>query len=189
MKLYSFGKGAQELYVIDTCEALDIEYCGALSRVADYDMDAVVFPLGSTPEAKRNLIAQMQAARVEPYTLIHPTVQVSQSAFIDKGVMINPFVCIAAKAVIKTGAVIHAHTVVGHDNEVGSFCNISPGCLLTGGVTVGHSAVIGTGAVVCPNVHIGSQATVWAGAVIQKDVAPQSTFYVLPAKQPFGKGA
>jgi len=181
----SFGTGAQELYVRDACDAAGVEYKGKLESIHDVPDGVAVFPLGSTPSEKENLMAQMSAARVIPATVVHPSAVVSRTAVLGQGVMINALSSVSQKADIGPGAVIHAGCVIGHDNLIGAFTSLSPGCMLAGGVYIGPRASIGTGVIVVPNKQIGGGATVWAGAIVQMDVAPFSTHYVMPGKQPF----
>ena len=185
--MMSFGAGAQELYVMDACDAADVEYKGRLESIHDIPEGVAVFPLGSTPAEKENLMAQMSAARVMPATVIHPTAVVSRTAVIGQGVLINAFVSVTQKADIGPGVVIHVGCVIGHDNIIGAFASLSPGCLLAGGVYIGSRASLGTGVIVVPNKRVECGATVWAGATVQMDVAPFATHYVMPDKQPFRK--
>ena len=183
------GRSAQELYARDICEALDWEYAGRVNEAVEAPGGALVFPLGSTPSEKAAMLEEIRGAKREAATLVHPSAVVARATALGAGILVGAHVSIAPKAVINDGAVVHTHCVLGHDNRVGYCANLSPGCLLAGGVTIGPRATLGMGVVVVPNKTVGEGANVWAGAVVQKDVEPGKTLYNLPPKQPFEKAA
>ena len=186
--IYTYGNSAQELYVQDIIEATGGHYAGKLESLHG-KTPQFVFPLGSTPEAKENVMAEMAAARVQPVSLIHPSACISRSAEIGPGVLITTLVSVAANTVIEAGAVIHSHCVIGHDNHIGMFASLSPGCVLAGTVRIGPRAKLGSNVTVCPNKSIGPGADVWAGSVIQKDAPPMKVHYNYePDASPFRKG-
>ena len=71
---------------------------------------------------------------------------------------------------------------ITHDDEIGDYCNFSPGTLIMGGVKVGDGCSFGAGAIVIPYKSIGEHVTVWAGAVVINDVQPNKTVVGVPAK-------
>lgn len=172
------GKSAQELYVMDICDALGLKYAGRFSRATQCPKTAHVFPLGSTPPEKEKVVAEVNAAGRMMATLVHPTAQVSRTAQIGAGVLLNPYVTVAQKVKIETGVMIHAHCVIGHDDFIGPYANLAAGCLLSGWVAIGARAALGTGTIVVPGVLVGCGAKVWAGAVVQHNIDANKTFRV-----------
>jgi UDP-perosamine 4-acetyltransferase len=59
---------------------------------------------------------------------------------------------------------------------------LSPGVVLSGGVTVGDNSFVGAGAVVIQGGKIGDNAVIAAGAVVVRDVADGALVKGVPAK-------
>jgi acetyltransferase-like isoleucine patch superfamily enzyme len=83
--------------------------------------------------------------------------------------------------------VLYSGAIVEHDSRIGAHVYLSPGAVLSGGVTVEDGAFVGAGAAVIPGVRIGPGAIVAAGAVVIRDVAARVTVLGVPAR-PRGAG-
>lgn len=92
-----------------------------------------------------------------------------------------------ARAVIQADAAIGEHTIVNtgsiaeHDCILESFVHLSPGAVLTGGVSVREGAHVGAGAVVTPGITIGSWSVIGAGAAVTRDIHDQKVAVGIPA--------
>ena len=82
-----------------------------------------------------------------------------------------------AHAIVNTGAIVE------HDNVVGDFVHLSPGCALGGTVTVGAGTHVGIGACVRNNVCIAPDCVIGAGAVVITDLKQPGTYVGCPAKR------
>lgn len=113
---------------------------------------------------------------IHPQTIIAPSVQIGAGCMICAGAVIQPDTIIGRHTIINTA------TNVDHDNKIGEFVHIAPGCSLTGAVSVGENAFIGAGSTIIPGIHIGNSSIVGAGSAVIRDVAPGSTVAGIPAK-------
>ena len=119
---------------------------------------------------------------LEPWTLIHPNVQVGED------VTIGPGCCLAPGAIVTSPISIGAHCIlnvkasVSHDCVVGDFVNINPGATVCGTVTIGEGAFIGTGAVVKERINIGEWSVIGAGAAVVDDIPPYVVAAGVPAR-------
>ncbi|WP_033068642.1 acetyltransferase [Thalassospira australica] len=115
-------------------------------------------------------------------TVIHPSAVVAQGVEIGKGTFV------AASATINPGAKIGDHVIVNtnssidHDCRLQDFSAVSPGAVLTGGVTVGAGAMIGAGSIVNPGLEIGEGATVGSGATVIDSILPDVVCVGVPAR-------
>ena len=115
-------------------------------------------------------------------TVVNPSAQVAPSVELGCG------------TVIAAGGIVNVHTkignhvnfnidaTIGHDVVIGDFCNVGPGCHITGEGTLEEGVDLGVGAVVLPRVTIGRWSVIGAGAVVTKDLPEYATAVGIPAK-------
>jgi sugar O-acyltransferase (sialic acid O-acetyltransferase NeuD family) len=118
----------------------------------------------------------------KPESVIANTAMISQYAKLGQALNIMQRVFVSNSAIIGDGSLINAGALIHHDVQVGCFCEISPGVILTGGTILGNSVTIGAGAVVTPNVCIGGNAVIGAGSVVITDIQSNSLAVGVPAK-------
>ncbi|NCB43734.1 MAG: acetyltransferase, partial [Clostridia bacterium] len=78
---------------------------------------------------------------------------------------------------------IQANAAVGHDVQIGSWCEIENSVFLGGGVIVGDGTTVHTHAMIKPRITVGSEATVAMGSVVIRSVPNGTTVFGNPAKR------
>ena len=131
-------------------------------------------------EARKRICNQYQ--RLNYYTLIHKTAQVSKTATIGEGSMIMANVVINAGAKIGQQCILNTASIVEHDCDLGDYVQISPRAVLCGTVTVGESGYIGAGAVVKNNINVCENSIIGAGCVVVKDIDKPNKYVGVPAR-------
>jgi acetyltransferase-like isoleucine patch superfamily enzyme len=86
--------------------------------------------------------------------------------------------------VLKTGYDLLGYydSIITHDEEIGNFVKLSPGCKLLGHTKIGNQVHVGAGAITLPRLIIAEGAIIEAGAVVTKHVEPYTTVLGSPAK-------
>lgn len=113
---------------------------------------------------------------VHPSSIISPTANICEGAFIAAGAVVGPSTSVGAFSIINTGA------VVDHDGLIGRNVHIGPGACLSGGVEIGDHTLIGVGVSVVQGVRIGAGVVVGAGSVVVTDIASETTAVGVPAR-------
>ncbi|MDA4896599.1 acetyltransferase, partial [Streptomyces sp. MS2A] len=72
--------------------------------------------------------------------------------------------------------------IVEHDNRIGDYVHLSPGTVLTGGVTVMEGAHLGAGTAVIPGKTVGRWSVTGAGAAVIHDIPDNCTAVGVPAR-------
>ncbi|MFB3902801.1 MAG: NeuD/PglB/VioB family sugar acetyltransferase [Acidobacteriota bacterium] len=202
-RLTIVGSGAQARYVIDIVERdglagiVDIDNRANVGKsrngvpifavLTDFvrkvrpDQTEIVVAYGNN-DRKRQIVEELAAHGFAFRNVISSLSFISSSATIGKGCIVNPFVAIMANANVGDHVIIHSHSIIEHDNQIGSFVNIAPGVSLAGRVSVGSGAYLFTGAKVIPDVVIGARAVIGAGAVVISEVLDDETVVGVPAK-------
>lgn len=131
-----------------------------------------------------NLIRKKISKRinVEFTKAIHPSAIISSSVVINVGTVVMAGAIVNSCTKIGEHCIINTNSSIDHDCLIGNFVHISPGAVLTGGVTIGEGAHIGAGAIIIPGIKIGKWVTVGAGAVIIKDIPDYTTVVGNPGK-------
>ena len=127
-------------------------------------------------------IAEMEAAGLLPFTLVHPKSDVSPFATLGDGAVVCQFTTVTSNSEVGSYSVINYGATVGHDVRIGHNCVVGPGARVSGWVTLGDGCYLGAGAVVLPRVTVGAGAIVGAGAVVTRDVQPGTTVIGVPAR-------
>ena len=80
------------------------------------------------------------------------------------------------------GCIINTNASLDHEDVVGDYTHIAPGCALSGKVTVGKQCLLGTGCRVIDGISIGDNSTIGAGTVVIKAIAGNCTAVGVPAR-------
>ena len=122
------------------------------------------------------LINKLDLISINWLTIIHPTVQISKSAIIEKGTIIYPNCVIGPNVKIGRFNLITSFSFISHDCIVGenNFLSTSG---FSGNVSVGDNNFFGIRSTVLPSVIIGSDNTIQAGMTIDKNISDNETIY------------
>ena len=115
-------------------------------------------------------------------TAIHPKSYISKNVEIKEGTVVMANVVINSSTTIGKHSILNSSSVIEHDNDIGDFVHVSPGCHLAGETSVGDGTHIGIGANCIQQISIGNWCVVGAGSVILKDIPDHTLSYGVPAK-------
>lgn len=142
------------------------------------------FTLGTGgPVVRRRLDKLLSSAGGKLTSAISPKADIGHFGNqIGDGCSIMTGAVVTSNVTIGRGVLINLNTTVGHECEIGDFCELSPGTHLSGRVILGNFCDIGTGAVLLPGIELGENVTVGAGAVVTKNVDANTVVTGIPAK-------
>jgi len=115
-------------------------------------------------------------------TIVHPSVSMSKFVEIGEGSVVCAGCILTTQVTIGKHCNLNLDSTFGHDVVVKDFCNISPGCHLSGYVTLEEGVDLGTGVNILPHVTIGKNSVVGAGATVTKDIPDNVLCVGTPAK-------
>lgn len=124
---------------------------------------------------------ELQVAKMEIATIIHPRACVSRFAHIGVGAVVMAGAVVNVDAEIGDACIINTGATVDHDCHLAAAVHVCPGAHLSGNVRVGARSWIGIGAVVRQGISIGADTMAGAGSVIVKAVGDGLTIVGCPA--------
>ena len=116
-------------------------------------------------------------------TLVHPSVNISDSSKIGKGCVICASGNVSVNTVIKDFCLFNISVTIGHDCEIGNYVSIMSGSCISGHVQIKDGAYLGTNSTVVPGMKVGDHSKVGAGSVVIRNVKDNITVMGVPAKQ------
>lgn len=162
---------------------LDAKFLGHIDEVNQFANLADVFLICiGNNQARKRIFEKAIRAGLQPYSFVHSSCIVAQSAFLEKGVILFPRVVINGNVKIGKNVIVNTGTIIEHDNVIESHVNICPGVITCGRVKIQEGAYIGAGAVILPDITIGTYSVVGAGSVVTRDVLSNTTIKGVPAK-------
>ncbi len=150
------------------------------------------YAIGVGNNTVRKKIANRYRGKVTFETLIHPsaTFGTDQREKLESlnGVIVCAGVRFTNNITVGEFSIFNLNTTIGHDVDIGSFVNISPGANISGNVLVEDEAFIGTGAAInqgtrAAKLLIGRGTTIGAGAVAIKSCDPEAIYVGSPARR------
>jgi sugar O-acyltransferase (sialic acid O-acetyltransferase NeuD family) len=195
--IYVVGTRSFAAEVVDYASAAGFEVAGLLEP---YDRDRVgteahglsvtwledtghvAAAVGTGERDRRPVVERLEAAGIEPVTVVHPAAHVSPSARIREGCVVGPAAVVGAATELGRHVVVGRGALVGHHVVVGDYATLNPGANVGGNSTIGSGALVAIGAVVRDHVRVGASALVAAGAVVVGDVADGVEVRGLPAR-------
>lgn len=115
-------------------------------------------------------------------TLIHPSVNISDTSSLGKGCVICANGNISCNTTIGDFCLFNISVTMGHDCVIGNYVSIMSGSCVSGHVMVGDSAYLATNCTIVPGMKVGEHAKVGAGSVVIRNVKPGITVMGVPAK-------
>lgn len=117
------------------------------------------------------------------YTAVHPSSQISLDVKISEGTVVMANACINTNAIIGKHCIVNTGAVIEHDNKIEDYVHISPNGTCCGTVEIGNSTHIGAGAIIKNNIKICKNCVIGAGAVVVKDIDKEGTYVGVPCKK------
>lgn len=114
-------------------------------------------------------------------TLIHPSVNISDTSKVGKGCIICANCNISVNTVIGEQCIMNLGTTIGHDCEIGDYVSLMSGAVISGHVKIGEGAYFGSNCTVIPGKKIGNYSKVGAGSVVIRNVKDGVSVMGVPA--------
>lgn len=121
-------------------EFLDDDNPSAIGKISEAGKFIKEFPCAviaiGNPEIRQKLYKKIEEIGFEIVNIISGKSYISSSAKMGKGCVIEPFATVSANSVIGNGVFLCAGSAVGHNGEVGDFCQIDYNGVVAVGVAV-----------------------------------------------------
>lgn len=116
-------------------------------------------------------------------TLIHPSVNISDTSTVGKGCVICANNNISVNTSIGNQVIMNLSVTMGHDCQIGDYVSIMSGSVISGHVIIKDGAYLGSNATIVPGKKVGDHAKVGAGSVVIRNVRDNITVMGVPAKK------
>jgi sugar O-acyltransferase (sialic acid O-acetyltransferase NeuD family) len=134
------------------------------------------------PHLRAAVVKRYKAGGRRFCSVVHPSIRWSHDSTVGEGTVLMPGTSVTTNVRIGSHVVVYVNCSLTHDNVVGDFCNLSPGCQLAGRVTLEDGVDLGTGVCIIPGRRVGAWSVVGAGSVIIRDIPPHVTAAGVPCK-------
>jgi len=155
---------------------------GTISGYTPHPNDVFVTGIGS-PVGRRKSTDLLRQKGAKFIRFVHPTALVGRNVVLGEGVVLMAHVNLTCDIQVGDFTVFLSLSGAGHDAQIGSYCQVSSGCDLMGGVVLGDEVLLGSGARVLPRVKVANNAIIGAGSVVLSRVAAGETVFGSPARR------
>jgi len=109
-------------------------------------------------------------AGFEPFTVIHRSADIAESATIGRGCFVGPQAVISVNATVGDFSIVHIHSSIGHNSRLGKGSTVLPGARISGDVTLGDEVLVGSNAFVYQGVTVGAGSQIDALTYVRDDL-------------------
>ena len=156
-------------------------YIGNCGAFVDHLADSDFFIAIGNAAVRRRLQTEVEEAKGQIVTLIHPAAVISKDVTIGKGTVIMAGAIVNTGAKIGDGVILNTASSVDHDCIIEDYCHVSVGTHLCGTVHVSKGTWIAAGAIVINNISICSNCLIAAGAIVIHDIRISGVYKGIPA--------
>src|SRR5665648_16594 len=135
------------------------------------------------PRTRQTVIRQLTNMGVEYFSIIHPSVRMSQYVEIGEGSIVCAGAILTTQIKVGNHVHINLNCTIGHDVIIGNFSTIAPGANVSGNVVVDQGCDVGTNSSIIQGLKVGMGATIGAGTVVNKDVDENTLVVGVPARE------
>lgn len=140
-----------------------------------------VLGIGS-PQIRRRLVADLDAAGVRPFTAVHPSATFGARTTLAEGVVVCAGATISNNVRLGRHVHVNPNATIGHDADLRDFVSINPAAVISGEVIVGEETLVGAAATVLQGLTVGERSLIGAGAVVTKNVPPDVVVTGVPGR-------
>ena len=135
------------------------------------------------PRLRKSIVEKLKSLNIQKFaTLIHPSVQMSDTVVVGNGTVICSGCILTVDIEIGEHCQINLSNTIGHDCSIESFCTLAPQGVVSGNVTMNKGVEIGTGASIKQGVNIERGAMIGMGAIVVKNGDANTIYVGSPAK-------
>lgn len=133
---------------------------------------------------ERKKIVDRLPKETEYFTFVHPT-----ALIMDKNIEIGEGSFIGAYSIMTTNIKLGKHSIlnrmnqIGHDSQIGDFCSMMPGAILSGNVKVGECLYMGNNSSVREKITICDDVVIGMNACVVKNIKESGTYGGVPVKK------
>lgn len=159
-------------------------YPPVLGKVAEYKVDKNdVFFCGIGSVIDRKKCVELILSKGGTFiNLIHPNVVISPSVKLGIGVGIKAYCVLASDAEVGDHSFLQSSVIMGHDVEVGQYCQINSFSFFAGLSKVKDQVFVGAHSKFIQNAIAEELSTVGIGSLVLRKVKKGSTVFGSPAK-------
>ena len=141
-----------------------------------------VCSLGVGETRKKILERFIEKKNIKYPSLIDPSVIIGKDCVINEGSIICAGNILAIGTHVGKHVIVNLSSTLGHDDQIGDYCVVNPGCNLSGRVITEECVDIGTGTKIIQGIHIVKNTVIGAGSTVVRDIEQSGTYVGTPAK-------
>lgn len=150
------------------------EFSNSLASALESKYKRIFFHAGvADVSTKHTIVSACKARGWEPFSVIHPSAVVAESASIGHGSFIGPLAVVSSHAKLGEHVIVHIHASIGHDASIGDYTSVLPGARVSGNVRIGQRALIGSNAFLNAGIEIGDDSQIDALTYVARDLGPR----------------
>ena len=123
----------------------------------------------SKPIFRENIYLKLDKKNFFYKSLIFPNKNIYSNE-IGNGCVLEPNIIIANDVIIGLGNFIFFGTSIGHNVNVGNFCNFGCNVVISGNTKIGNKVIIGANTFISNNIEIYDNVTIAPGSVVLKSI-------------------
>jgi sugar O-acyltransferase (sialic acid O-acetyltransferase NeuD family) len=173
----------------DRGQLLGVPYLGndddLKGLVSRYSLHGAVIGIGNTTlsRVRPALMQFLGTLPLECPAICSPAAVINEEVRLGKGTVVLDGAVVNSGTTIGDCCIINTQSTVEHDCILGDNIHVSPGALLSGGVSIGNNTLVGAGSIVIQGVRICKDCVIGAGAVVVRDINEPGTYLGVPAER------
>lgn len=152
-------------------------------KLSDFNPDEFQVLVAIGDSLVRNEVVKKLPTQTKYFTFIHPSAFIGTDSQIGDGSFIGMYSIVTTNIKIGKHSLLNRCNQIGHDTQIGDYCSIMPGAVISGNCFIGNNCYFGTNSSIRENIKITDNVIIGLNSGVVKNINESGVYGGTPIKK------